>query len=177
MSAPLLVIDSVAWPASQARIGMSHCPGRSAGFGCARSLADDLAAIERWGASTLLSLVQAHEFARLGVPDFAEQVARTKLVWLHVPIADLAIPDARTLAAWQAQRGALREALARGDKVLVHCAAGLGRTGTLVARLLVDAGLEPSEAIARVREARRGTIETMTQAEFVRSDRLFSLEG
>lgn len=175
--APPLVIDSVAWPASAARIGMSHCPGRSAGFGWTRSLADDLAAIEHWGASTLLSLVQTHEFARLGVPDFAEQVARTHLAWLQVPIADLAVPDAHTLAAWHARRGALRDALARGDRVLVHCAAGLGRTGTLVARLLVDAGLDPAEAIARVRRARPGTIETPSQAEFVRSDRRFSLTG
>jgi protein-tyrosine phosphatase len=69
----------------------------------------------------------------------------------------------------------LRAALLRGDKVLVHCAAGLGRTGMLVARLLVDAGLSPAEAIARVRRARPGTIETRAQADFVASDRLFAL--
>jgi ADP-ribosyl-[dinitrogen reductase] hydrolase len=77
----------------------------------------------------------------------------------------------------QAQRGVLRGALDRGDKVLVHCTAGLGRTGTLVARLLADSGIEPGTAIARVRAARPGTIETLAQAEFVRSDRVFTLRG
>jgi protein-tyrosine phosphatase len=73
--------------------------------------------------------------------------------------------------------GTLRDALERGDKVLVHCAAGLGRTGMLVARLLVDAGQAPGEAIARVRRARPGTIETAAQADFVATDICFSLRG
>ena len=176
MSAPPLHIDSVAL-AHGALLGMSHCPGRSRGFELPRSLAEDLATIEAWGASTLLSLVETAEFARLGVPDFAAQVARTSLRWLHVPIADMHVPNAATLAAWQAQRGALHDALQRGDRVLVHCAAGLGRTGMLVARLLVDAGHAPGDAIASVRRARPGTIETVAQAQFVATDTRFSLRG
>jgi protein-tyrosine phosphatase len=129
------------------------------------------------GRGTLLSLVEAQEFARLGVPDFAEQVARTSLRWLHVPIADMATPGTDALAAWRAQRGALGDALQRGDRVLVHCAAGLGRTGMLVARLLVDAGLASDEAIARVRRSRPGTIETAAQARFVATDTHFALRG
>ena len=104
-------------------------------------------------------------------------MAESSMRWLHVPIADLQVPGAATLAAWQAQRGALREALQRGDKVLVHCAFGLGRTGMLVARLLVDSGLAPDDAIRRVRAARPGTVETAAQAAFVARDRLFTLRG
>ena len=158
-------------------IGMSQCPGRRFPGEPPNDLSRDLATIEDWGASTLLSLVETPEFARMGVPDFADAVARTRLTWLHVPIADMRTPSPATLAAWHQQRGALRAALERGDKVLVHCAFGLGRTGMLVARLLVDAGLEPGEAIARVRKARPGTIETAAQAAFVRQDRLFTLRA
>jgi len=176
MTAAPLHIDSVVL-ANGATLGMSHCPGRSLAQEPARCLGDDLATIEAWGASTLLSLVEGHEFARLGVPDFAAGLAGRPLRWLHVPISDLQVPGAAALAAWHAQRGALREALQRGDKVLVHCAFGLGRTGTLVARLLVDSGVEPGQAIARVRAARPGTIETASQAAFVMRDRQFTLHG
>lgn len=41
--------------------------------------------------------------------------------------------------------------------VFVHCWGGIGRTGTVVGCLLVDAGAEHADAIARLAELRRGT--------------------
>jgi ADP-ribosyl-[dinitrogen reductase] hydrolase len=171
---PALHIDSVD-AGDGARIGMCHCPGRRLFDTDERSLGADLTTIRDWGASTVLSLVESHEFARLGVPDFAAEVARSGLLWLHVPITDMQAPGSTALAAWRRQRKALRDSLQRGDRLLVHCAFGMGRTGTLVARLLVDRGIDPAEAIARVRSARPGTIETAAQAAFVANDRLFTL--
>jgi len=56
-----------------------------------------------------------------------------------------------------------------------HCAAGLGRTGTVVAKLLTDSfGLTADEAITQVRQARPGTIETAAQADFVHGPRRFT---
>ena len=172
MTVSPLVIHPVA--AGAGTLAMSHCPGRwqlaPDGARQERDLAADLAAVRATGATHLLSLVQPVEYAVLGVPGFASAMAASGLNWWQVPIADMRTPDAHTLAAWHEVAPALRAALCAGQRVHVHCAAGLGRTGMLVARLLVEeGGLSPDVAIATVRAARPGTIETEGQANFVRS--------
>jgi ADP-ribosyl-[dinitrogen reductase] hydrolase len=57
--------------------------------------------------------------------------------------------------------------LRRKLNVLVHCRGGLGRAGTIAARLLVELGMEPTKAIASVRGVRPGAIETSEQERFV----------
>ena len=51
---------------------------------------------------------------------------------------------------------------------VVTCAAGIGRTGTILAAYLVNTGYEPDEAIAYIRQLRPGSIQTPEQEEAVR---------
>jgi ADP-ribosyl-[dinitrogen reductase] hydrolase len=57
--------------------------------------------------------------------------------------------------------------LQHGGRVVVHCRGGLGRAGTVAARMLVELGSTPQEAIRRVRASRRGAIETPAQEAYV----------
>ena len=141
-----LVIAEVATP-SGAVFGLSHCPGRCTGSDGPRVLAEDLAAIEAWGAHIMLSLVEAGEFARLGVPDLPTAVRQQTFQWLHVPIPDFSPPTAESLAAWTVAAPIVAAALDEGQKIHVHCAAGIGRTGTIVAKLLVEMGVPPADAM------------------------------
>jgi atypical dual specificity phosphatase len=54
-----------------------------------------------------------------------------------------------------------------GHCVAVACRGGLGRTGTIVACLLRDAGLDGDEAVALTRASRHDTIERGSQVAFV----------
>ena len=87
--------------------------------------------------------------------------------WLHLPIADVSIPNERFEQEWGITGKELRPLLRCRLDVLVHCRGGLGRTGTIAARLLVELGMEPKQAIASVRAVRPGAMETSDQENFV----------
>ena len=163
----VLRIDEMRSAAGGGAIGMCHLPGRrgvdDAGRAWRRDLVADLAAIEGWGASILLSLVEEEEFARYGVPGFAARARACRFAWLHLPIGDMQPPGEAFERGWRAHGGGVLDALSRGARVAIHCVGGRGRTGTIAARIAVAFGAEPAEAIARVRAAREGAIETRAQ--------------
>lgn len=71
--------------------------------------------------------------------------------WAHVPIPNFGVPD--DAPAFRADIGCVADALRSGDAVMLHCAAGLGRTGTAAACVLKALGLASEDAMARVRAA------------------------
>ena len=68
---------------------------------------------------------------------------------------------------WDVAGDELRTLLRSGRNVLVHCRGGLGRAGTIGARLLIELGMEPATAIRQVRAVRPGAIETREQEKYV----------
>jgi protein-tyrosine phosphatase len=169
VNAPLK-IDFITLPQG-GRIGMVHCPGRRGRDGrgriWARDLVADIDAIRRNGASTLVSLIEREEFGHYGVEDLPFAAANAGLRWIHWPIGDMKTASGATAEAMAEGIPALLDDLVRGETVVIHCAAGLGRTGTLAAQLLVLAGQSPDTAIERIRRTRPGTIETEAQADAV----------
>lgn len=124
---------------------------------------NDPSAIADWGASKVIGLIRPEESAHLGVPDLAGHLAASGLSWRNAPIDDFAAPDDRFDREWPGLRDCLLEKLDAGEKILIHCQAGRGRSGTIVAALLIARGVPATDAIGLVREARPGAIETREQ--------------
>ncbi len=154
-------IDTLPVPGSGARIGLCACPGQSG------TLSSDLQQLHDWGARALVTLIEVHEFELLGVTSLAEQVEALGMRWWHLPIRDMDTPDADFESRWREVGDELRSLLSDGFSFVLHCRGGLGRTGTVAARLLVELGSAPALAIEQVRRARPGSIETREQEEFV----------
>lgn len=170
-----LRIAELSVPGIPGVIGMTICPGKKGpsayGQSWDRDLETDLELIRQdWHARVMVTLLDAHEFHMLGVEalhDLASSLLGPQ--WIHLEITDGEIPDSRFEQQWPLVRAQLIGTLAAGGKVLVHCRGGLGRTGLVVAQLLVETGLPADEAISLVRSVRNGAIETTEQERYVRS--------
>jgi len=165
-----LRIDEIQLP-DAGTIGMTLCPGKSGPSGdgnwWARDIEADKAAIESQGYTGILRLLEDKEYEQLDKerylcfnnPFFEKH---------YLPLVNDKVPFSWYFnRRWKELRPKLYRALAPGKKLLVHCNGGLGRTGIVVARILVDFGFEPLEAIYKIRAARPGALEDRRQVDFV----------
>jgi len=82
------------------------------------------------------------------------------LLTRHIPIADFSAP---TLQQAKEAVTVISSCLDRNMPVAVHCLAGLGRTGTILACYLVGMEMSANNAIIIIREWRPGSIEVPEQ--------------
>lgn len=107
---------------------------------------------QRAGLALVVCLTPRPELAELA-PEYHAALARGRLPfrWMHVPMRNFGLPE--DPAAFRRDIAAIADAVRSGHAVLLHCAAGMGRTGTAAACLLKALGLQADESLQRVRDA------------------------
>lgn len=88
------------------------------------------------------------------------------LMGVHVPVPDMDIPSVEQI---EKVLSVIDKAKSSGMGVAVHCLAGKGRTGTILAAYFVHRGLSAREAIEKVRNLRPGSIEVSEQEDAIRA--------
>lgn len=115
-------------------------------------LDDEISALARLGVGAIVSMLEPAEARELGLRDEQAACDAHGIVFIHLPIPDRGVPgDARGFV--RSIRSVQRQ-LDGGATVAVHCRAGIGRSGLLVASLLVAAGHSPAAAFAITGKAR-----------------------
>ncbi len=165
-----LHIDFVASPLG-GQIGLTHCPGRNQvdarGRIWSRDLSLDLDAIVSAGVSTLITFLDQQELNRLGAAKLPTLVRSRPFNWVQLPIPDFGVPTDVILLEWCNLLGPMLNQLRNNEQILLHCAAGLGRSGMMAATLLKACGITSDDAIRLIRQNRSGTVETVEQEKFI----------
>jgi atypical dual specificity phosphatase len=117
---------------------------------------EELQWLRQQGIEILVSLTEE--------PPARQWINEAGLMLFHVPVEDMQPPGQDQLEKTIAAIGRAHE---RQMGVGVHCGAGLGRTGVILACYFVTKDLSAKNAVARVRRLRPGSIETDEQEETV----------
>jgi len=85
--------------------------------------------------------------------------------YLHVHSNDMGIPEFSDLVN---SVDFIHQRITNGEPVMVHCLAGLGRTGTILACYLIKyENTSADDAIQKVRNERHGSIQSFSQEEII----------
>jgi protein-tyrosine phosphatase len=139
-----------------AALGLLSAPGPGS------ELAENLAILRDVHTCALLvSLTGDFELEALSIANLVEQGRAMGMAVLRFPIANFGTPESPGELAPLVERilGTARS----GGAVMIHCWAGLGRSGLVAASALAAHGIPSDEAIATVRRHRRGAVETSDQ--------------
>ncbi len=143
------------------RLWLSAMPGRP---GAWTSLAATLRVYRTAGVERVVCLAPDEEI-RAKSPEYAAALRTLDFPWPRLvhPVPDGGVPD--DPAAFRAFVDLVAGELRDGCRIVVHCGAGVGRSGLVAACLLTRLGLPPEEALRRVRDAEAGP-ETDDQTAF-----------
>lgn len=128
------------------RLLMSACPSPGV------ALRQSLRSFAFRGAGTVVSLLPAEEAIELQLAEEACLAEKEGLRFRSFPIKDRSVP-ARVVDMVPLLDELLKHLLA-GEHVVVHCRAGIGRTGLVACGVVIWLGKEPEEARALVSRAR-----------------------
>jgi|SRR5690348_10037781 len=114
-------------------------------------LADDIRSLRDAGIDLLVSALTPPEAEELGLKDEEDCCGGSGIEFLSFPIEDRSVPDSPSFDTFL---GDLNEHLSKGQRVAVHCRAGIGRSAIIAACLLTRNGLSAEAAFSAIQKAR-----------------------
>ena len=132
---------------------------------------DEFAGIAAFGIKRVVSLLEADEATEIGLGDERALCEENGMEFLSYPIIDRGLPS--SLADFSQFTLKLYETISGGQATVLHCRAGIGRTGIMAAGVLLRCGFEPGDAFDHITKARGMAVpDTEEQREWIVANHL-----
>ncbi len=127
---------------------------------------EEFSGIAKFGINRVVSLLEINESFELGLGQEKQLTEKYEMEFVHYPIPDRGLPG--SVQDYLAFTKRLYHEAAGGLNTVVHCRAGIGRTGIIAAGVLLHCGFEPLDAIAHISKLRGVQIpDTQEQMDWV----------
>ena len=113
---------------------------------------DEFSGLYRAGLRRVVSLLEDHEAFELGLAHEDKLCAKHGLEFVSFPISDRGVPA--SVHDFAALTRSIYHETAGGENTVIHCRAGIGRTGLLAAGVLLHAAFNVDEAFEHVSKRR-----------------------
>ncbi len=132
---------------------------------------DEFSGLAKSGLGQVVSLLEDHEAFEVGLNEEARICEQHGLNFVSYPIADRGLPPAVAEFAEITKR--LYHDVAGGLNTVIHCRAGIGRTGMVAAGVLLHAAYDVDGAFKHVSERRGVEVpDTDAQRDWLRENAL-----
>lgn len=112
---------------------------------------DEFSGLKRLGIDKVVCLLEQFEQIEVGLGSEEELCIKNSLEYVSFPIPDRGLPKT-TLANTFIHE--LYEEICAGKHIVIHCRAGIGRTGIIAGGILVKSGIPAKEAFSIISSAR-----------------------
>jgi len=141
-----------------AQLIFTPCPGTKES-----PLHDSVATLKEAGTNMLLTLMFDQEMNKNNAQSLPSICAEHDISWAQLPILDDAAPDGMFEAQWLAKKATILEVVNNQGSVAVHCKGGSGRTGLVIALILLAFGWPAQKVIQEVQKIRPNALKNTKQ--------------
>ncbi|KTF14165.1 dual specificity protein phosphatase family protein [Pseudoalteromonas sp. H105] len=147
-----------------AKLIFTPCPGTKQA-----SLEESVHTLKQAGTSMLLTLMYDHEMAKNSIEQLPTLCTEHGITWLQLPILDDEAPAKEFEVKWLQYKEAILDAVNNQATIAVHCKGGTGRTGLVIALILLIHGCPSDKIMQQVQQIRPKALRNTFQLNYFNS--------